>query len=258
MHVTNGSCKAATGQPSAYWGGALAAYYDVSTVSQRTSTYLLNVHRPTEGFLWDQVYDDHHPLDVGHKIMADLVVNLIQEVAVRLVVSPMTPAELNLPEMPLPPPMHEGNFEPLGTTCLVDEAFRGIAIATEGWQWVNEGTEAKPKWGFVSTTPGRQLILRLGETAHNDILSSRPNGTFPVLFQFLVSYTSIMGKAIIDCHSGCNCKQTLADGHITEKISVTRMMQIHIHWPAHSGPCDLKVTVSNETSTEGHKFKVRA
>ncbi|GIL74907.1 hypothetical protein Vretimale_2527 [Volvox reticuliferus] len=237
--------------------GALAAYYDVSSVSQRTSIYLLNVHKPTEGFLFDQVYDDHHPLDVGHKIMADLVVHLIQEVAIGLLISPVTPAEVSVRDVPLPPPMHKGNLEPMGTTCLVEEKFADIAIATEGWRWVNEGTDIKPKWGFVSTVPGSELIVRLGDTARDDVISGGSNGTFPVLLQYLLSYSSSMGKAVIDClGGGCQCKQAMADGYIPDKVSVTSMIQLDVQWSAHDTPCDLRVTVLNETSTEGHKFKV--
>ena len=29
-----------------------------------------------------------------------------------------------------------------------------------GWEWVNEGTEASPKWGYVSRVPGS--VLRVG------------------------------------------------------------------------------------------------
>ena len=32
-----------------------------------------------------------------------------------------------------------------------------------GWEWVNEGTDSSPKWGFVSKTPSS--VLKVGTCA---------------------------------------------------------------------------------------------
>ncbi|GIL84953.1 hypothetical protein Vretifemale_13581 [Volvox reticuliferus] len=240
--------------------GALVAYYDVQTVSLRTSMFLLNLHNPTPGFLWNETYSNRHPMDTGHKAMADLVIHLIQEVAVGLYTWPISEEEVSWRKMPLPPPMHEGNYEPTSATCLVVEAFANLSIFSEGWQWINEGTDTKPKWGFVSTIPGSELILRLGRPGVNGLAAAAvvKNATFPLLMHYLGSYTS-MGQADVDCLGGCYCQARL-DGWMSlpngVKATVTRMALIDVTWKNQSLPCDLRLTVLNETSSDGHKFKV--
>ncbi|GIL60750.1 hypothetical protein Vafri_15279 [Volvox africanus] len=240
--------------------GALASYYDVSSLSMRTSMFLLNVHQPTPGFLWNQTYTNRHPMDNGHKAMADLAVHLIQEVAVGLSLWPISQHELSWWNLPLPPPMHEGNYEPLVTTCLVGHKFFKMCIFNAGWQWLNEGTESKPKWGFVSAAPGNALVLRLGSPGDGDVASAAAanhgNATFPVLLQFLASYKS-MGQADMDCLGGCHCRGK-ADGQLMggQRISVTHMVRLDITWMKRFLPCDLRVTVLNDTRSDGHKFKV--
>ena len=38
--------------------------------------------------------------------------------------------------------------------CTLQKQLEGIVVTNHGWSMVNEGTESKPKWGYVSTTPG--------------------------------------------------------------------------------------------------------
>jgi UDP-glucose:glycoprotein glucosyltransferase len=60
--------------------------------------------------MWaDFLADDRlHPNDRGHKIMADMVVFLLQQTAVDLLTHPMSIAEAAASRMPLLPPMFEG------------------------------------------------------------------------------------------------------------------------------------------------------
>jgi hypothetical protein len=99
--------------------GAVAAYYDVPTVSLRNALFPLNMHHPTEGYLWHQTYNEHHPGDAGHKALADLAVHLIQETAVGLLMSPPTRAEASKLPLPLPPPMYPGG-------AFVVSWYRGV------------------------------------------------------------------------------------------------------------------------------------
>ncbi|GIL53666.1 hypothetical protein Vafri_9308 [Volvox africanus] len=239
--------------------GALAAYYDVQTVSLRTSMFLLNLHHPTHGFLWNETYFNRHPIDTGHKAMADLVIHLIQEVAVGLYTWPASEQEVSWLKMPLPPPMHDGNYEPMFASCLVVDAFANLCISKEGWQWINEGTDTKPKWGFVSTTPGSELILRLGTPGVSGPATAAvvKNTTFPLLIHYLLSYAP-MGQVSVDCLGGCYCQKRV-NGHLSNtlmEVSVTHMVLLDVTWKDHSLPCDMRVTVLNDTTSDGHKFKV--
>jgi hypothetical protein len=44
----------------------------------------------------------------------------------------------------------------------------------EGFKFVNEGKAGKPKWGYVSTTPGSKLRIHINTTMHNSSMEERP------------------------------------------------------------------------------------
>eukprot|EP00798_Chlamydomonas_sp_ICE-L_P004346 gene4346-14462_t len=60
-----------------------------------------------------------------------------------------------------------------------------------GWEYINEGTEDKPKKGFVSTTPGSSLKMTIDTSRIGD------GGSIPVMIGYLKSYTS-MGQAMLE------------------------------------------------------------
>ena len=51
--------------------------------------------------------------------------------------------------------------------CLLDNDLRSVVDEgrSSGWQWTNEGTEIKPKRGYVATTVGALLVLHLNTSA---------------------------------------------------------------------------------------------
>jgi len=66
------------------------------------------------GSSWGEFLADDrlHPNDKGHRLMADMVVFLLQQTAIDLLAHPLTPAEITAAAAPLPPPMFSG--EPVG------------------------------------------------------------------------------------------------------------------------------------------------
>jgi hypothetical protein len=44
---------------------------------------------------------------------------------------------------------------------VVGEQLPHAVVQNDGWQWVNEGTAVKPKWGFVSWQVGATLVLKV-------------------------------------------------------------------------------------------------
>ncbi|GLI65991.1 hypothetical protein VaNZ11_009684 [Volvox africanus] len=229
---------------------AISQYYDVQYLSLRTAMYRLAVHKGLEGFRWEDAFVDHHPGDHGHKIMADLAVNLIQRVTLGLLMEPYSAADMEAANEPLPPPMYEGNTAPSSPMCLVGDVFRQLVVLSEGFDYINEGTAIKPKPGFVSTQPGSRLQLRVD--TDRSAVGSPPDGMVHVYLHHLRSYEH-MGIAAISCISGCSCPAVEVNAHITEKVSQLYMARLVI---SQSKDCIVEVKVSSSTSSGEHKFKV--
>lgn len=49
---------------------------------------------------------------------------------------------------------HLGNEVPRASMCFQGPSIQSIVTAAQGWEFVNEGTERKPKTGYVAKTPG--------------------------------------------------------------------------------------------------------
>ncbi|GLC42202.1 hypothetical protein PLESTM_001303100 [Pleodorina starrii] len=239
--------------------GALAAYYGLSTVSLRNSLFPLNVVQPTSGYLFNETYPEHHPGDSGHKMIADLAVHLIQETALGLMTNPVRQAEEEAWGRPLAdPPMYLGNFPPETSSCIAGERFRSQVLSHKGWEWVNEGTEEKPKWGYVTTTSGSSLLVRVNTTQGSTLdAATLANATMPVIVQFLRSYTRDMGFAVVRCVEGCSCKDHPISGWHTLPFSETGMTGMAVRLTPGFTSCDLLFNVTDKRRNNGgHKFKL--
>ncbi len=97
--------------------------------------------------------------------------------------------------------VHAGNEAPNKPMCLNSEMIKPFIVEQKGFEYINEGTEIKPKRGFVSNTPGSMLKIRI------DTTSRKPVGSVPVYLAYLRSYTR-MGIATLDCIAGCTCPRS--------------------------------------------------
>jgi hypothetical protein len=61
--------------------------------------------------------------------------------------------------------MFSGNWESSNLICVVGEQLPHTVVDNKGWQWLNEGTAVKPKWGFVSWQVGAALVLKVDTRA---------------------------------------------------------------------------------------------
>jgi hypothetical protein len=52
--------------------------------------------------------------------------------------------------------------------CLHQQAFSSIVRNPVGFSFINEGSEAKPKWGYVGNTTGATLRLELSSEVDTD------------------------------------------------------------------------------------------
>ena len=134
--------------------------------------------------------------------------------------------------------------------------------AVQDWMWVDEGSEGRHKWGFVTTVVGAELTLKAisscccllacstferwvlpvfllsldcvwacGLQQINSNTSKDLANAVMVGIGILRSYDR-MGIARLECISGCHCKPKLLDGHHKQHTS-------QIEWLYHGGthPC---------------------
>jgi lysophospholipase L1-like esterase len=145
--------------------------------------------------------DERHPTQRGQRMMADLVIGLLQHEFVRTAVRRATAARrrgaggggdegdaaassssfaVHDARSTLPPPMYEGNDAgAVALQCLLGKELAAVAVegleGKEGgdnggddsapqkklWRLVNDGDEKKPKWGLAADVPGSELVLEL-------------------------------------------------------------------------------------------------
>jgi hypothetical protein len=69
--------------------------------------------------MWSR--DFMHPIDLGHKTIADVVVYALQQSALQVAMSPYGVPDLDLLIEPLPQPMFPGNYEGKNRLCVYGE-----------------------------------------------------------------------------------------------------------------------------------------
>ncbi len=79
--------------------------------------------------------------------------------------------------------------------CMSGESLKSLVVHSQGWEWRDEGRPGKPKVGYVATSPGAVLRLRV-DTDRSGDTSGAGGATVPVYLQHLCSYEH-MGKARI-------------------------------------------------------------
>ena len=81
-----------------------------------------------------------------------------------------------------------------------------------------------------------------------------------VQLEHLVSYQG-MGRVRVECQAGCSCEPHIIDGHHVDGIrntSVFVFTALAVHAFASPPPCQLQITVLNDSSSGLHKFKMRS
>ncbi|KAG1667238.1 hypothetical protein FOA52_009803 [Chlamydomonas sp. UWO 241] len=181
-------------------------YYDAGVLSLRTAMYRLAAVKKLEGYRWSNIMcgDGFHPGDGGHKVMADLAVWLIQQTAMDVFARPYSKIDAELVAEEVPEPMYPGNTAPDTALCLFQDAMLPLVKESAGWDYVNEGTEVKPKKGYVTTTPDKPLTINVDTFRGTD-------SDVEVFIAHMRSYSD-MGVAVVKCISGCACPDKYIDG----------------------------------------------
>ena len=151
--------------------------------------------------------------------------------------------------------------------CPSDAPSRKISDAPGAWVYckkalrLEDGTfrAGKTSPGIVALIPGATLAVSLGA-----ILGSKASDTgrsrASVSLSYLVSFEH-MGIIACECEGACECTAHRIDAHRSLERSASTFESHEISISARSnatgGACMLRFTVLRETSSGGHKFKLR-
>lgn len=176
----------------------------------------------------DWMADVDHPNPLGHRFIADMVIGVMRHVAEDLSVRQLSPADDKGALRVLPVPMYKDNWPVMNNTCLMQMRFKDLVAGTEGFEWVNEGTEQKQKWGMVGRAPGSWLQFKINtaegvsgdghEVGGHVDAHAAPHAL--VVLAYLKSYEH-MGQFKVECAVGCECGEVVLDGHWTPRESQT-------------------------------------
>ena len=136
--------------------------------------------------------------------------------------------------------------------CLHQELMKRVVVEPhDGWDFVNEGTERKPKKGYVSNQTGSVLMFDINTWRGGD----NHDGRVKVMVAHLVSYDLVMGQARVACASNCVCEEKTVDGLDESKKESQTYLTI-LNATQHLN-CILSVTnVGRGDGKAGTKFKV--
>ncbi|PSC68097.1 CRT (chloroquine-resistance transporter)-like transporter [Micractinium conductrix] len=230
----------------------ISATHIPSTTRQNVPTPVADPQQQQDFFYLDGI----HPADTGHQALAELLVGVVQT-AVQHVVEDGRMAEggeaaPGLAPLPLPPPMIPGNADVPTSLCAMQEDFKPLARAMQGFAYLAERpdkpTFVQQKWGYRGEAPGAWLELAFGTEE-----APGRSGEATVLLGHLRSYQG-MGMARVECASGCTCAPSDVDGLWEQQVS---LMQLHAITVTQHPACVLRITIvarnarSSDSSSSG-------
>ncbi len=87
----------------------------------------------------------------GARVLAELVMHLFDLTVEHVRRRPVTREEqLESAAARLPPPLHAGNYESVADRCVMGHLFQQIVRRAEGYEWVNEASTGRARWGMVA------------------------------------------------------------------------------------------------------------
>lgn len=143
-----------------------------------------------------------------------------------------------------------GNNQPPRTTCVHQDLLPSVVLESSGFDFIDEGTEDKPKKGYVARNPDSVLRLKINTTQPQ----SRSDQLVPVYIGYLKSYEH-MGMARLSCTAGCSCEPKSVDAHNALKRSTVHLVVLNV---SQAPECVISVTVQSETQSGENKFKISA
>jgi len=203
---------------------------------------------------------DPHPNCIGMRYIADMVIGYLRdELATAAwrhhhhhrqldqVFSSVAHASETLPQ-----PIFEGNTGESKTLCLLENQIEHYAVTAKGFQWINEGSEDLPKFGWVGKEAGSTIELKL------PLETVRYNGVDLVVgVGMLISWSPDMGMAQLTCTHGCTCDPTEFSGFFRERdTSMTYWRYHHAKVEPGSVECVIQVECVQRQGSDGQKVKI--
>jgi len=159
----------------------------------------------------------------------------------------------------VPPPMFPGNWGAEKPQCIREAGFKPLIKENTGWEYTVEASGDDNKQGWAAFRPGVVLDLQLDTTAAGGAKSAEVQ----IAIGYLKSLEH-MGKASVQCTEGCSCRS--ADGELEQGVDGGYILNAH-GAPSKNGGrvflavtqnanCVLRLASTNETESDGHKFKL--
>jgi len=240
----------------------LVKYYGLPSVSLRNVLFhAMKANRSFHGLRLQQLYYDRiHPSDAGHSVLASAIAHLVKHAALLDLAAGSREDACGVAEDPLPPPMQRrlvDDSQPR-VQCYYAKALAGLVSSTrcDGWALRDErSSSGVSKPGYIATRAGAACSFEYRVAS-----SSRRHR---IGVGYLKSYRQ-MGRVRIECSGRCSCEQTLIDAHHSLAFSPYDLRYFSVSLRNDSSAigaaamCTLRLTVSNETSSGAHKFKLTA
>ena len=206
---------------------AVSQWYDLSSLSMRNALMADDL-RNVSGFSFADFSSGwNHPNEVGHRMMADLVVHLLNRTSAAMERGEVPPDDDQLPPASwLPPPLVEGNTaEAVEPTCHFGQNLEQLVRHNVGWVYLPDAE--KP--GLQANTSGCVLDLEVGAVSRTVVISH------------LRSWMPDMGGANVSCVAGCECDGAQIDAR-SRVGSNTRVMVQHLLMVRQPAPsCTLRL-----------------
>lgn len=248
----------------------LARYYGQSSVSTRDAIYHLAASGASGFRLADFINEGDmgvHHNDRGHRIIADLLVTLLQLVDNLVAAAPHS--DLGKASFgQLPPPLEPGNFAGRIMSCAEFEAedtAKTSLQAGDGWAWSGSepGAAGSEKAGLATTSPGAWFEVLLDTVPMDGVhglrdAASESQSKRETMQRVTVLYISsyeTFGIADVECVAGCTCDAQRLNAHVARRTDGSPIQEASFEVSA-ARECRLRTTLSNDTDSGGHRFKV--
>ena len=156
----------------------------------------------------------------------------------------------------------DGACEPLNhTVCPRSNTARS---ADPGFSYCQRalsgkgGKGGKVSPGALALLPGAQLEFAPDTRLLSGGTRADPQARLQAGLEYLISYES-MGRAVLRCESRCSCREQRLDAHRTSTVHNESVFIRHF-WQIRGATdtCRISLRVLSESSSGGHKFKVRS
>tara|TARA_B110001452_G_scaffold88686_2_gene72664 strand:- start:694 stop:2028 length:1335 start_codon:yes stop_codon:yes gene_type:complete len=198
-----------------------------------------------------------HPTVAGHAMLAEGVLQVLRS-ALRKSADPNSAGMLDCAVSSKAERLALETAPAAGRAlCAFGEALHPLVRRAHGWSYVVErSSQGQPKPGYIATTPGATI-----EVCHL-------HGENIWQFGYLRSYVG-MGVARAECVSGCKCPPREWNAHRPKaqvsQTAISKLQKIRIlrgkGVPGESWVgcrCVIRMTLTNQTTSAGHKFKLEA